>query len=197
MPKIAADNIEEHIRQQTASILDAASEIFSESGYRGTDLSGIAKRTGLARNSLYRYFPSKDHILVAVMRREMAPFVERATSLADAYQDPGERIDAWVDLQMDLATGPCHSMMLMLGDMRDASEDLRKQISALHVPPMEVLEAAVAESLQSTRRDPKVISAMIASMVQSAGGIAMGSDDVDAIVTELKNSVRSVLATGD
>jgi AcrR family transcriptional regulator len=113
MPKIEAKNIEEHVRIQTGRILDTASELFSSAGYRATDLGGIARRMGLARNSLYRYFPSKDHILVAVVEREMAPFAERTSRLAEQYPDPAERIDAWLELQVDLATGPCHAMIRM------------------------------------------------------------------------------------
>lgn len=197
MPKIAAENIEEHIRRQTERILDASAGLFTQNGYRATDLGKIATGAGLARNSLYRYFASKDHILVAVLQREMAPFIERTAALAVAYPDPAEQIDAWLDLQMELATGPCHAMIRMLGDMTDASDDLRQEIRSLHVPQRKALEVAVGELLADCDRNPKVVSAMIASMVQSAGGLAMGATDTAAITSELKESVRSILAHGD
>lgn len=197
MPKIEAKNIEEHVRLQTGRILDTASELFSSQGYRGTDLGGIARRMGLARNSLYRYFPSKDHILVAVAEREMAPFAERTDALADQYPDPGERIDAWLELQVDLATGPCHAMIRMLGDMNEASDDLRQKIGALHDSPREALEGAVSELLEGANRNPMVVSAMIVNMAQAAAGVAMWSGDAAPVVAELKKSVRSILARGD
>lgn len=193
MPKIAAENIEEHIRQQTTRILDCAAELFAANGYRGTDLGGIAKSMGLARNSLYRYFPSKDHILVAVMQREMSPFVERTAELTRDFPDPLARVDAWLKLQMEIATGPCHEMMRLLGDMNQTNTELRRQIRALHVTPRETLEQAITELLHGTDRDPAVISAMIASMAQAAGGIAMESPDPAAVITELKESVRNLL----
>lgn len=196
MPKIAAENIEEHVRRQTARILDVARELFAAHGYRGTDLGAIAERMGLARNSLYRYFPSKDHILVAVMEREMMPYVDRTVALADDFPDPGARIVAWLVLQMELATGPCHAMIRMLGDMGGVSAELHQQIRSLHVPPRAVLEVAVTELLAGTGRNPAIVSALIASMVQSAGGLAMGSADVEGVVTELKNSVKSILVSG-
>lgn len=193
MPKIAAENIEEHIRQQTARILDCAAELFATNGYRGTDLGSIAKSMGLARNSLYRYFPGKDHILVAVMQREMAPLVERTAGLNEDYPDPLERIEAWLDLQMQIATGPCHEMISLLGDMNQANTDLRQNIRALHVSPRETLQQAVTELLAGTGRDPEVVSSMVASMAQSAGGLAMTSRNVDAVIEELKESVRELL----
>ncbi|MFQ5633714.1 MAG: TetR/AcrR family transcriptional regulator [Gammaproteobacteria bacterium] len=197
MPKIAAASIEEHVRRQTTRILDAAGEIFARDGYRGTDLAGIADRTGLARNSLYRYFPSKDHILLAVMQRDMAPFIERANLLAVEYPDPAARIDAWLDMQLELATGPCHAMIRMLGDLGEASDDMREQIRDLHLPMRSVLEGCIADLLEGADRNPEVIGAMIASMVQSAAGIAMRTGNVQTVGTELKRAVKRILSPGE
>ena len=192
MPKIAASNIEEHIRQQTGRILHAASELFNERGYRNTDMGYIAKSMGLARNSLYRYYASKDHILVAVMQRDMLPFVERTLQLKSQFEDPAERIDAWLELQIELATGPCHSMMMMLGDLGEVSDELRSEIRALHEPPRAVLESSVAELLKGRPRDAKVVSAMIGGMVQSAGAMAMQNNQSREVAAELKKSVRKL-----
>ena len=194
MPRIAAENIEQHVRRQEERLLDVASELFARDGYRNTDLGAIAKSMGLARNSLYRYFPSKDHILVAVVQREMTPYVDRSNSLVEEYPDPAARLDAWIELQMEVATGPCHSMIGMLGDAKQLSDELRAQISTLHQAPREALEAIVTELLAGSDRDARVVSAMIASMVESAAGVAMWSGNVDPVERELKKSVRCVLA---
>lgn len=193
MPKISAASIEEHIRVQNGRILDAASELFGAKGYRGTDMGDIAKTMGLARNSLYRYYSSKDHILVAVLQRDMIPYVDRIRALEKSISNPRERIDAWLDLQIELATGPCHAMMKMLGDMRDASQELRQEIGALHEPPDDVLNAAVTEFMKNTQRDVPAICVMIAGMVQSAGGLAMERNRATSVARELKNSVGKIL----
>ncbi|MCX7823515.1 MAG: TetR/AcrR family transcriptional regulator [Syntrophobacterales bacterium] len=41
-------------------ILSAALEIFAEKGYHDTTVDDIAKRAGIAKGSVYRYFPSKE-----------------------------------------------------------------------------------------------------------------------------------------
>lgn len=193
MPKIAAANIEEHIRVQNGRILDAASKLFSSKGYRGTDMGDIAKAMGLARNSLYRYYANKDHILAAVIQRDMLPYLERIRSLEAEVSDPRERIDAWLDLQIELATGPCHATMQMLGDMRDASQELRKDMAALHKPHGEMLDAAVSDLMKGTGRNIQAICAMIFGMVQSTAALAMGSNRTDGIARELKRSVGRIL----
>lgn len=194
MPKIAAANIEEHIRAQTGRILAAASKLFAAKGYRGTDMGDIAKAMGLARNSLYRYYSSKDHILVAVLQRDMVPYLDRIHALEADIAKPRERVDAWLDLQIELATGPCHATIKMLGDMRDASRELRRDMVMLHEPSGEVLKKAVTELIKDESRDVQAICAMISGMVQSAGALAMESNRSTSIARELKKSVGKILS---
>jgi AcrR family transcriptional regulator len=193
MPRIAAQNIEEHIRLQTTRILDAARDLFSANGYRGTDMSDIARSIGLARNSLYRYYPSKDHILVAVIQRDMEPYIAKTNELGTQTENAARRIDAWLDLQIELATGPCHAAMKMLGDIGEISGELREDIGALHGPVNMVLESSVVELVSGSGRDPKVLSAMSVGMVQHAGALAMQTNDATSVATELKKSVKRIL----
>ncbi len=196
MPKIAAANIEEHIRNQEKRILDAARDLFTTNGYGDTDMADIAESMGLARNSLYRYYSSKDHILVAVVRRDMAPFFDQLIELENLFADPIERINAWIGLQIELATGPCHAMSRMIGDIPLNSRELRKEMSALHEPPVSVLRNAVEQVLTGSGRDVQLVTVMISSMVQSAAGIAIKAERSNSSVEELRNSVSRILKTG-
>jgi len=193
MPKISAASIEEHIRVQNGRILDAARQLFSANGYRDTDMGDIAKAMGLARNSLYRYYSNKDYILAAVLQRDMAPYVERTRMLTDEISNPRERIDAWLDLQMELVTGPCHATIKMLGDMGEASQELRQELSALHEAPREALKKAVTQLMTGTGRDVQAVCALISGMVQAAGTLAMESNLTESISRELKSSVGRIL----
>lgn len=50
-------------------ILDAALDLFSEEGYRGTSLREVARRSDLSLTGVMHYFESKEHLLSEVMRR--------------------------------------------------------------------------------------------------------------------------------
>lgn len=49
-------------------ILDAALKLFSLKGYLGAATRDIAKEAGIAEITLFRYFPSKEHLLEEVIR---------------------------------------------------------------------------------------------------------------------------------
>ncbi|HQF96463.1 MAG TPA: TetR/AcrR family transcriptional regulator, partial [Microthrixaceae bacterium] len=113
MPKIAADSVHEHVARQEAAVIEAAIRLFNERGVRNVNLGDIAKEVGLARNSLYRYFPDKGHILAAWFRITIAPLVELCAVIAEADEPPAHRIARWVDAQFDYLTAPDHAAMLM------------------------------------------------------------------------------------
>lgn len=193
MPKIEAPTIQEHVRLQTERLLDAASQLFRKQGFHGTDMGDIAAAVGLARNSLYRYYPNKEHILVACVQRDMGPFLKRIQSLEASSPDPRQRIDAWIDMSIDIATSPAHATLELISEIQEASPELRQQILQLHQSPNGVLETAVRAVLGRQRRDPALLTAMIAGMVQSGAGQAMRRGTQVAVKRELKSAVGRLL----
>jgi len=53
--------------QTRLTILDAALEVFSQSGYRSGSLRNVAERVGMSEAGLLHHFPSKSALLAAVL----------------------------------------------------------------------------------------------------------------------------------
>lgn len=193
MPRIEAATIEEHVRLQNERVLEAASALFRKQGFHGTDMADIASAVGLARNSLYRYYPNKEHILVACVQRDMGPFLKRIEGLEQAHPEPRARIDAWIDMSIDIATSPAHATLELISEVQESSPELRQQIMLLHQSPNAVLERAVAAVLGRQRRDPALVTAMVAGMVQSGAGQAIRRASHVAVKRELKSAVARLL----
>src|SRR3546814_18247115 len=69
-----------------ARLIDAAKEVFEESGFLETRISDIAERAGLSHGSFYHYFDSKEQVF-----REVA---EAQEDLLTATPTPGGDEDA-------------------------------------------------------------------------------------------------------
>jgi AcrR family transcriptional regulator len=168
MPRITGANIEAHVQAQEAAILDAAAQLFVERGYGDTTLGDIADAVGLARNSLYRYFPDKEHILLRWFARETGPLAERTVEVLDADEPPLARIEQWVDLQLDYVADPAHALGAQL--MRETgalSSATRQQIDDGHRRLYELLGRVVGEV---TRRpsEAEFTTALVTAMVAEA-----------------------------
>lgn len=53
-------------------VLDAAALCFSRSGFNGTSMHEICGEAGMSPGALYRYFPSKEAIIIAIVEEERA-----------------------------------------------------------------------------------------------------------------------------
>jgi TetR/AcrR family transcriptional regulator len=55
-----------------AELLEAALDLFVEKGFAATRAEEVAARAGVSKGTLFLYFPSKEHLLNAVVRENIA-----------------------------------------------------------------------------------------------------------------------------
>lgn len=76
--------------RKRAAILDVASKMFVEQGYRDTSMDQIAAAVGVAKGTLYLYFPQKIDLLFACTAREK---LEWLPAFFDTLTGPGRAAD--------------------------------------------------------------------------------------------------------
>ncbi|WP_405488299.1 cholesterol catabolism transcriptional regulator KstR [Nocardia sp. NBC_00511] len=77
-------------RDRRKRILDATLALASKGGYDAVQMRAVAERADVAVGTLYRYFPSKVHLLVSALAREFEQFEGRRKPLAGV--SPQERM---------------------------------------------------------------------------------------------------------
>jgi TetR/AcrR family transcriptional regulator, cholesterol catabolism regulator len=73
-------------RDRRQRILDATLALASKGGFDAVQMRAVAERADVALGTLYRYFPSKIHLLVSALAQEF----ERAQSKLDRTTIPGD-----------------------------------------------------------------------------------------------------------
>ena len=91
-------------RERRKRILDATLAIASKGGYEAVQMRAVAERADVAVGTLYRYFPSKVHLLVSALGREF------------------ERIDAKTDRAALAGGTPYQRLNLMVGKLNRAMQ---------------------------------------------------------------------------
>jgi TetR/AcrR family transcriptional regulator len=96
--------------KQATVIVTAAERLMAEKGGSFTTHE-VAKEAGVALQTLYRYFDSKDRLLLAVFEDMIAAQVERYAAAADELTDPVERLRVIVTASLEAqpaAPNPAH-----------------------------------------------------------------------------------------
>jgi AcrR family transcriptional regulator len=123
---------------KVAEILEAAERRLREGGYEALSVAGIARELGLAQNAIYWYFPSKDHLFVAVLGRMLQEIAARKPRGKGAGQT--ERI-LWFTDQFQV-----------LSDLRGAMNE-RARDSQVVAEFVEQLDALLSRMLSNALRD--------------------------------------------
>lgn len=83
-------------RQQ---ILETASELFYQKGIQHVGINEVIAASGVAKRTLYRWFPSKDQLIEEVMRYRAAQWLRWfEDAVADKGNTPKERLLATFDV---------------------------------------------------------------------------------------------------
>ncbi|HUT50152.1 MAG TPA: TetR/AcrR family transcriptional regulator [Alphaproteobacteria bacterium] len=84
--------VETRLADNRARILGAARTLVADGGFRGAQVAAVAAAAGLATGSVYRYFPSKAHLMVELLRAICAREAEVARAIAAGGGPARERL---------------------------------------------------------------------------------------------------------
>jgi AcrR family transcriptional regulator len=169
-------------RRNLDGLLKAAMEVFATSGV-DAPVREIAGRAGVGVGTLYRHFPQRSDLIVAVFRREMDACADEAPVLA-AHYPPGEALARWMQRFVDFVSAKRGlSAALHSGD--PAYEPLPAYFDERLRPALENLLQA-AEEAGEIRPGMDAIELLHAvSRLASAGG-----DDARRMVALLVDGLR-------
>lgn len=83
-------------------ILFAATFLFNAQGIRATGIDSILKEAGVSKMSLYKYYRSKNDLIVAYLLRQEILFMSRYKSVASQLSCPKEKLLAVLDVHYEL-----------------------------------------------------------------------------------------------
>ncbi|HEY0855799.1 MAG TPA: TetR/AcrR family transcriptional regulator [Albitalea sp.] len=66
-------------------LLSAALELFVEKGFAATRTDDVAARAGVAKGTVYLYYPSKEDLLKAVVRDNLSTLIAEGASIAGSF----------------------------------------------------------------------------------------------------------------
>lgn len=144
----AVSKTEQNAREKQAAILKVAEAMFLRLGFAATRMDSVAHKSGVTKQTVYRYFPSKESLFAAVMEQVRG-------SGSEAYQfgdgELAEELIAYATWCLGFHLNPraigLYRLMVMEGEQRELHQTF------MQTGPQRVLKPLV-EFLQ--RRRPQL-----------------------------------------
>ena len=178
-------------QQTVAAMLEAAAQVLERDGLEGFNTNAVAERAGVSIGSLYQYFPGKDALTLALMRREDERFdAEAALSLSQPNGPEALRcfIGACVRQQLQ------RPVLAHLLDVEQARPALRKEAGGADTLRAILLAIFARDDLpRQTRPEVAAVDllAVVRGMTDTAG--EHGETDVADLQSRIEPAVFGYL----
>ncbi|MFI9773244.1 TetR/AcrR family transcriptional regulator [Streptomyces sp. NPDC051956] len=96
----AAGSKRKDARRNQQTLLDAAAAVFVASGVEAP-VRDIAAKAGVGMGTIYRHFPTRADLVIAVYRHQVEACAEAGPALLTAAPTPHVALGRWVDLFVD------------------------------------------------------------------------------------------------
>ncbi|MFJ5546844.1 TetR/AcrR family transcriptional regulator [Streptomyces sp. NPDC093225] len=99
-PGSSAGSKRKDARRNQQTLLEAAAEVFATSGV-DAPVREIATKAGVGLGTIYRHFPNRADLVIAVYRHQVDTCAEAGPALLAAGPTPFAALEGWVDLFVD------------------------------------------------------------------------------------------------
>jgi AcrR family transcriptional regulator len=174
-------------RRNEQTLLDAAAAVFVEAGV-DAPVRVIAGRAGVGMGTIYRHFPTRADLIIAVYRHQVEACAEAGPTLLANSGSAHAALAQWVNLFVDF--------LVTKHGLAAALRSDRAGFDALHSHFLDRLVPVCAEILEAAERNGEVRSGTGAyELMRAIGNLCVGVEDdqrydarrmVDLLVTGLR-----------
>jgi AcrR family transcriptional regulator len=157
----AADNIDGRVRRSRDRVLTTTFELLGESGVGGFTVDEVARRSGVAKTTIYRHWPSREALVIDACSR-----ISDEQEVPDTGSLEGDVTAILTNIGYLLGTARWSSVVPSIVDLAERDPefaDVHRTIQHGHAAPLrEVIERAARRGEIAARADR---SAMIAGLM--------------------------------
>jgi AcrR family transcriptional regulator len=170
---IARPSLRERNRLRTRrELLDAALEVFAESGYGSATVENIAARAGASKVTLYSYFPQgREELFRELYEETNNEVIEKITAVYDRDGEFTSRVVAVTEAVLEIAGRPLIGRFYSIDDpaLDEALTPVRGHASHVCADFIAKDLAAAQESGHvKTTAEPEAISELLVGAIRSA-----------------------------
>jgi AcrR family transcriptional regulator len=154
-------------RRNEETLLDAAAAAFIASGV-DAPVRDIAAKAGVGVGTIYRHFPTRADLIVAVYRHQVEACAEAGPTLLGSSDSPHAALAQWIDLFVDF--------LVTKHGLAEALQSDDATFATLHAYFLDRLVPVCAELLDAAARAGEIRSDIEAlELMRAVGNLCIGA----------------------
>jgi AcrR family transcriptional regulator len=193
---VAVGKQRDQLNRNRARLLDAARAAFA-SGREPVTLEQIARDSGVGIGTLYRHFPTREALVEALYRKELADLCASVDDLL-ATLPPDRALRAWMDRFADYVTAKremADTLRAVFAAGTVTVSHAREELAAAVTVILDADTAAATRTLRDDVRPEDIVALIVGSF--TATSLAGGRAQLDRMFDLLLDAVRRLPAAHD
>ncbi len=153
-------------------ILETASRLFSRDGYRAVGVDTIIAESGVAKMTLYKYFPSKDALIAAFLERANDSFWTWFNGLTTGIESPRNQLEVAFDGVAKLASSPACAGCSFMHAAAEFPDPAHPGHAVALAHKRSVLEWLRDKAIRAGARDPDGLAQDLSFVLDGAWAVA-------------------------
>jgi AcrR family transcriptional regulator len=183
-------------KERRDRMLQATAQLAHEGGWDAVQMREVAQRSDVALGTLYRYFPSKEFLLVSVMLSDIEGLADRLSVRPPEGDDPVERvIDVLRRANRALQREP-QVTVAMIRALVSGNQDIAPAVTQTRVLMRRIISDALGASTDGAGADDELLMSIdllsavwMSALVEWISGVTPAS----AVVPKLESATRVLL----
>ncbi|MDQ7803578.1 TetR/AcrR family transcriptional regulator [Amycolatopsis sp. A133] len=156
-------------RRNKKVLLDAAAAVFVASGV-DAPVRDIAAEAGVGMGTVYRHFPTRADLVIAVFRHQVEACAEAGPALLASHESPYVALTQWIDLFVDF--------LVTKHGLAGALQSDNAGFEALHAYFLDRLVPVCAQLLAAAVATGEVRAGVAPlDLMRGVGNLCIGADD--------------------
>jgi AcrR family transcriptional regulator len=154
-------------QRNEAALLDAAAAAFVSSGVQ-VPVRDIAERAGVGIGTIYRHFPTRADLIVAVYRHQVEACADAGPAMLARHDSPHVALAEWISLFVDF--------LVTKHGLAEAMQSEKASFEALHAYFLDRLVPVCDALLQAARAAHEIVDDVDAGeLMRGVGNLCVGA----------------------
>lgn len=149
-----------------SQLLASAQEVFVARGYHATAMDDIAERAGVSKPVLYRHFPSKLDLYLALLDSHVDSLQTQVRAALQSTEDNHERVDRCIAAYFDFVNDPGGAFRLVFESDLRAEPAVRDRVERSLRLSVQALTETIAADTGLAKAEAELLSCGLAGMAE-------------------------------